>query len=265
MSPACRRFSGKIAVNAAASRCNHRHLTYDDERTLHCTQLPRHAAVPSRRCVAVPLRGVRDDDGASRCWRGKQDGRAVVVPSASLASSSSTGNQLSYGTSGQERSRSVSPPCFGARAEETKQRRRTKRRFLAARSAKATDGSVSSTSVSSNSSPLSSLGGRLGLTTSPERRSSASPPCFRAHGGGSALARSPEKEKGGVVGSYLHRISRTLRWSATADDESSPRTTIARSALLIGEGRRNGGSVIATEDEIRALVMAYRSHTNPLI
>uniref|UniRef100_A0A0E0QZJ7 Uncharacterized protein n=1 Tax=Oryza rufipogon TaxID=4529 RepID=A0A0E0QZJ7_ORYRU len=195
------------------------------------------------------------------------------------------GDRLQLGTSSsrQQRSRSASPPCFGARTrrqtaaatngeavvandEPTTAEhhpRKSGRRPAPARNAIATDSpAVSSASYSSpTSSPPSSLRDRLrlGLTASPPRR---------AHDG-SGMSRSPEAEKGGAVGGYLRRISKrlmTTRGATAAADAAAPSVTmIPRSYPLVGEGRRKGGSAIATEDEIRAFVIANGSRAIPLV
>ncbi|KAF0929730.1 hypothetical protein E2562_024422 [Oryza meyeriana var. granulata] len=202
-------------------------------------------------------------------------------PSAPPLSSSSTGVRLEFGTSSsqQQRSRSASPPCFGRKQEKRAAARAATngqtvaadepttehhRRKSQSPPANATDAPVSSTSASS--SPPSLLADRLGLTMSPPRGCSVSPPNFRAYGGGSALSRSPEAEKGGTVGSYLRRISKRLTTRSAAADEESPRPTmIPNSFPLIGEGMRKGGSAIATEEEIRAFVIANGSRAIPLV
>lgn len=141
--------------------------------------------------------------------------------------------------------------------------RKSGRRPAPARNAIATDApAVSSASYSSpTSSPPSSLRDRLrlGLTASPPRR---------AHDG-SGMSRSPEAEKGSAVGGYLRRISKrlmTTRGATAAADAAAPSATmIPRSSPLVGEGRRKGGSAIATEDEIRAFVIANGSRAIPLV
>uniref|UniRef100_A0A0E0M802 Uncharacterized protein n=1 Tax=Oryza punctata TaxID=4537 RepID=A0A0E0M802_ORYPU len=226
-----------------------------------------------------------------------EGGRAAEPPPSSSSSplvSAPTGDRIELGTSSsrQQRSRSASPPCFGARTrrqtaaaatngetvvndEPTAEHHpRKSGRSPPARNAIATDAPISSASSSPTSSPRSSLRDRLrlGLTTSPPRDGSDSPPYLRSHGGGSdGVSRSPEAEKGGAVGSYLRRISKLLTTrsaaaAAAADEVPSPLTSTPPSFPLIGDGmRRKGGSAIATEDEIRAFVIANGSRVILLV
>uniref|UniRef100_A0A0D9XK03 Uncharacterized protein n=1 Tax=Leersia perrieri TaxID=77586 RepID=A0A0D9XK03_9ORYZ len=99
--------------------------------------------------------------------------------------------------------------------------------------------------------PVSPLG--VATSSSPPRGCSASPP----------YSRSPEAAKDGALGSYIRRISKRLTTTRSgggaAEDESSPPAVMEKSLFpLVGEGRRKdgGGSAIATEEEIRAFVIA---------
>uniref|UniRef100_A0A0E0DCI9 Uncharacterized protein n=1 Tax=Oryza meridionalis TaxID=40149 RepID=A0A0E0DCI9_9ORYZ len=101
---------------------------------------------------------------------------------------------------------------------------------------------------------------QLGTSSSRQQRSrSASPPCFGARTRRQTVANDEPT-------TAEHHPRKSGRRSA--DEEAAappPATMIPRSSPLVGEGRRKGGSAIATEDEIRAFVVANGSRAIPLV